>query len=121
MNKKNKWLCNAKANKPFRCLSDPLKENVPDCQITYLDNETNGKAIKEAWGNLVSLLPDWAKKKANLFLLADQELVLHQAFGFDVHIKDKRCVMCGSCCLETPDGHTPFGSTNMVCNALIKG
>lgn len=116
-----KWLCSAGQNRPFRCLSDPLKANVPRCEITYLDNETDGAEIKAAWEKLKSLLPEWVNKKANLFLLADQELVLHQAMGLDVHIKTGRCVRCGECCLETPDGHTPFGSDDeLKCNALYK-
>ena len=47
----------------------------------------DGKAIKKAWENLIETLPQWAKDKANLFLLADQELVIHQAKGIPVHIK----------------------------------
>jgi len=114
-----KYLCNAKANKPFRCLLDPIKANVPGCDITYLDNETHGKEIREAWEKLVSLMPDWMRKKGNLLLLGDQELWIHQARGCEVHIKKDRCTNCGDCCLETPDGHTPFGSDDeMKCNAL---
>jgi hypothetical protein len=77
--------------------------------------------ITEAWNNLVALLPEWATKDRGLFLLANQELVIHQACGYEVHIKDGRCTNCGDCCLETPDGHTPFGSNDEeVCNALYK-
>lgn len=81
----------------------------------------NPDELKRAWDALVKLLPSWAREKANLFLLADQELVIHQASGQEVHIKKDRCIYCGSCCLETPDGHTKFGSDEeMKCNALYK-
>jgi len=81
----------------------------------------DGKAIKKAWENLIEILPQWAKDKANLFLLADQELVIHQAKGIPVHIKKVRCVNCGECCLQTPKKHTPFGSDDeFKCNALEK-
>jgi len=83
----------------------------------------NKKKIEKAWNDLVALLPTWATEKANLFLLADQELVIHQAIGvgLEPHIKKDRCTHCGDCCLETPDGHTPFGSDDEEkCNALYK-
>jgi hypothetical protein len=32
----DRWLCTAGADKPFRCLQDPLKANNPDCPIEYL-------------------------------------------------------------------------------------
>ena len=31
----DKWVCTAGADKPFRCLQDPLKSNNPDCSIEY--------------------------------------------------------------------------------------
>ena len=80
---------------------------------------SNGDKIKEAWNNLTKLLPKWAKDKANLFLLADQELVIHQAKEKEVHIKKDRCVQCGECCLNIPDNFTPFGTNGEGrCNAL---
>lgn len=81
----------------------------------------NGKEIKQAWENLIKVLPDWAKDKANIFLLGDQELIIHQAKNVPVHIKKDRCVQCGECCLSTPKGHTPFGSDDKKkCNALYR-
>ena len=76
--------------------------------------------ITKAWDDLIALLPEWATKDRSLFLLSDQELVIHQAPGFEVHIKKDRCTNCGDCCLQTPDGHTPFGSDDEKCNALYK-
>lgn len=83
--------------------------------------EVNSKALEKAWEILIELLPEWIKDKANIFLLADQELVIHQAKGYEVHIKKDRCIQCGECCLETPKKHTPFGSNDeLKCNALYK-
>jgi len=31
----SRWLCGAKFKKPFSCLQDPLKVNVPECSIRY--------------------------------------------------------------------------------------
>jgi len=77
--------------------------------------------VKKAWERLVSLLPEWVIKDRTLFLLADQELIIHQAPRVEVHIKKERCTNCGDCCLQTPDGHTPFGSdATEKCNALYR-
>lgn len=31
----DKWICLARFHKPYNCLHDPLKENVPDCNIEH--------------------------------------------------------------------------------------
>ena len=69
-------------------------------------------------------LPDWAVKQAKyqtIMVLLGQELLAFQEPGKEMRVKQLRCVMCGECCLDTPDGHTPFGSDDEdKCNALQK-
>jgi hypothetical protein len=66
-------------------------------------------------------LPGWVSKDSTLMLLADQELVAFKVPGGSLKIKKDRCNQCGECCLDTPDGHTPFGSDDEdKCNALVK-
>jgi hypothetical protein len=83
--------------------------------------EKNKEQIERAWNELVALLPEWATKNTHLRLLANQESVMDQAPGHELHIKTKRCTQCGDCCLETPKGHTPFDSDDeQKCNVLYK-
>jgi hypothetical protein len=66
-------------------------------------------------------LPDWVDPNGTLMLLCDQELVAFKEPGKSIKIKKQRCNQCGECCLDTPDGHTPFGSDDEnKCNALVK-
>jgi hypothetical protein len=66
-------------------------------------------------------LPEWVDPNATLILLADQELVAFKTPNEELKVKKERCVQCGECCLDTPDGHTPFGSDDEdKCNALKK-
>lgn len=63
-------------------------------------------------------LPDWVDPDATLMLLCNQELVAFKFPRKKWRIKKVRCNQCGQCCHDTPEGHTPFGSTDNVCNAL---
>jgi hypothetical protein len=69
-------------------------------------------------------LPEWAVKKAKtntMMILVGNELVAFKDPKKEWKIKEIRCVQCGECCLDTPDGHTPFGSDDEnKCNALEK-
>ena len=35
----DRWLCGAGSKKPFKCLADPIKANVPGCAITYFEED----------------------------------------------------------------------------------
>jgi len=63
-------------------------------------------------------LPDWVDKDKTLMLLSGQELVAFKYPKGEWKVKEVRCDQCGECCHDTPEGHTPFGSTDNVCNAL---
>ncbi|MCK5602101.1 hypothetical protein KAR91_09535 [Candidatus Pacearchaeota archaeon] len=66
-------------------------------------------------------LPGWVDENQTLMLLSGQELVAFKEPGQEWRVKKDRCVQCGECCLDTPDGHTPFGSDDEdKCNALEK-
>jgi hypothetical protein len=66
-------------------------------------------------------MPNWVDPHGTLILLCDQELVAYKEPRKEVRVKKERCNQCGECCLDTPDGHTPFGSDDEnKCNALVK-
>jgi len=69
----------------------------------------------------VVILPKWINPKDTLMILCGQELVAFRTPEGDWKVKQIRCDQCGECCLDTPDGHTPFGSDDEgKCNALEK-
>ena len=67
-------------------------------------------------------LPDWVfDKTSTLRILKGLELVAFREPKKEWKVKKVRCVQCGECCLDMPDGHTPFGSDEEgKCNALKK-
>ena len=71
---------------------------------------------------LILDLPDWATyEDAEFKLLRNQELVAFKFPKDEWKVKRDRCVQCGECCLDVPEGHTPFGTNGEgKCNMLVK-
>ena len=66
-------------------------------------------------------IPDEYKNR-RFWLVADQELVASKEPVDDFwEVKDIRCNFCGSCCMDVPPNHLPYGTDDEgKCNMLIK-
>jgi hypothetical protein len=79
------------------------------------------RELMEIIEELIEALPDWARKKRQLRLTADQELIFKWNDREGVRLKVVRCNQCAACCLEIPDDYLSFGTNGEGrCNKLTE-